>query len=154
MSASIERKVHWLDAPLAKKGSGGALRGSPRVAQFAELQEHRALVGLLGQIGKSLAQFRDHRGALQAKERVDLPLDFERRYVGAVGVLTREPVERLPGSLVVGLAIQRETQIVFDVIVPRINQCRSGQLGELLGKRLVKLFRMTAIMAIPGASIE
>src|SRR2546421_728545 len=85
------------------------------LSAFAEPQEHCALVRLLGQIGKSLAQFRDHRGALQAKERVDLPLDFERRYVGTVGVLTRELVEHLPGSLVVGLAIQRETQIVLHV---------------------------------------
>ena len=90
------------------------------------------MVGLLGQIGKSFAQFRDDRGAGQAKKRVDLPLDFERRCVGAVGVLARELVEHLPGSLIVGLAIQRETQIVFDVIVPRINQCRLEQLGELL----------------------
>src|SRR5450631_2620573 len=120
--------------------------GSPSVAQFAELQEHCALVRLLRQIGESVAQFRDHRGASQPKERVDPPLDFKRRNIGAVWVLTRELVEHLPGALVIGLAIQRETQIVFYVIVARINQCRWGQLGELLGKRLVELCRMTAIM--------
>src|ERR1700694_513136 len=128
--------------------------GSPSVAQFAELQEHSALVRLLGQIGESFAQFRERRGTLQAKERVDLPLDVERRHIGAVRVLTRELVEHLPGTLVVRLAIQRETQIVFYVIVARIYQCRWGQLGELLGERLVELCWMTAIMAIPGAGIE
>src|SRR5258708_3950105 len=131
-----------------------SMQGSPRVAQFAELQEHRALVGLLRQFGKGLAQFRDHHWAGQAKERVDLRFDFERGYVRAIGVLTGELVEHLPGALVVGLAIQCETQIVFHVIVARINQCRLRQLGELLVKCLVELFRMTAVVAIPGAGVE
>src|SRR5882724_2308023 len=122
-----------------------SMRGSPRVAQFAELQEHSALVRLLRQFGKGLAQFRDDHWAGQPKERVDLVFDFERRYVRAIGILTRELVEHLPGALVVGLAIQRETQIVFHVIVAWINQCRWWQLGELPVKRLVQLFRMAAV---------
>jgi hypothetical protein len=43
-----------------------------RVPQLAEFQEHRALIGLLGQIGERFPQSRDDRRAPQAKERVDV----------------------------------------------------------------------------------
>ena len=72
-----------------KGGRGSSPHRSPRIAQLAQLQEHRALVGLLGQVGKRFAQFRDHRRAGQPEERVDLALDLERRDVGLVGVLAR-----------------------------------------------------------------
>src|SRR6202022_5021932 len=99
---------------------------------FAELQEHCALVRLLGQIGKRFAQFLDYRGASQPKEGVDPPLNFERRNVGAIRVLTGKLVEHLPGTLVIGLAIQRETQIVLIGIVATKKQCRWGRTGALL----------------------
>jgi hypothetical protein len=47
---------------------------------------------------------------LISRKNVLITLDFERRNLSAIGVLTGELVERLPGTLVIGLAIQREPQ--------------------------------------------
>ena len=124
------------------------------VAQLAQLQEHRARIGVLRQVGERLAQLRDHRRARQPEERVDLPLDRERRHVGRVGVLALERVEHRLRPRVVGLAVQREAQVVLDVVVARIDQRRLGQPRELLGERLVELCRMAAVVAVAGAGVE
>ena len=52
----------------------GALLSSPLVAQLAQLQEHRLLVGIVRQIGKGFAQPPDHRRAGQPEEGIDLLL--------------------------------------------------------------------------------
>jgi hypothetical protein len=57
-------------------------------------------------------QLGDHRGTRQPEERVDLPLDLQRRHAGLVRVLPRELVERLLRPLVVGLATEREAQVI------------------------------------------
>src|SRR5262245_32957650 len=126
---------------------------SPLVAELAELEKHRPLVGRVGKVGKGLAQPRDYRGAREAEERVDLPFDVERRHQGFRRVLSAKAREHLARVRVVGLAVEREAKIVLYVVVARIDLRGVGKLRELPRERLVELGRMTAVVAIAGARV-
>ena len=52
---------------------------------------------------------------------------------------------------IVRFAVEREAQIVLDVIVTRINERRHRQLCKLFRERPVALRRVAAVVAVPGA---
>ena len=56
--------------------------------------------------------------------------------------------------LVIRLAVQRELEIVSDVVVSGIDLRRIGQLRQLSGERLIELGRMPAVVTVAGAGIE
>src|SRR5690606_9768850 len=104
----------------------------PAVAKLAELQEHGACVGLVGQIGEGLAEPGDHRRALEPEEGVDLFLETEVRDEGSVRILALDASKQGLGAGVVGLAIERKAQVVLDVVVAWIDACGVGEAGELI----------------------
>ena len=129
-------------------------RRLPAVAQLAQLQEHGARIGLVGQIGKCLAQLGDHARARQAKERVVLLFLLQRRHDRALRVVTRHLRQQRLRGLVVGLARQREPQVVLDVVVPRVQPRVVGQRVELPGEGVVHLAGVATVVAVAGAGVE
>jgi hypothetical protein len=55
---------------------------------------------------------------------------------------------------VVGLAIEREPEVVDDVIVSRVHQGFARQLRQLADEGPVQLARVTAVVAVAGAGVE
>ena len=50
--------------------------------------------------------------------------------------------------------IEREAQIVLDVVVAGIDACRVRELRELIDERRIKLPGMTAVVAIARTGVE
>ena len=59
----------------------------------------------------------DHAGAVQAEEGIDLSLDADGGRYALFRWLGFHLVQHLAGQHIVGFAVQREGEIVFDVVV-------------------------------------
>ena len=74
--------------------------------------------------------------------------------MGIVRILLRVVGQHPLCGGVVRLAVQREAQVIDEIIVPRVDEGVLGQLLELVVERLVEFVRMPAVMAVPGTGIE
>ncbi len=95
----------------------------PTVAQFAQLHEHLFRRGLVGQVRKRFPKPFHHGRAGQAKERIDLAFLRDGRHQGVVRIMGPFELARQPRRrVVVGLPVQREREVVRDVVVSRIHE--------------------------------
>ena len=134
--------------------AGMASRDSPLVAQLAQLEEHRPRIGLLGQIGKGLAQRAITVGLVRRKKVLILLSSSSvvtTRLSGSCPASRRacRAAVRLSGS-----RVEREAQVVLDVVVARVDARVVGQPRELLDEGLVQLRRVAAVVAVAGAGVE
>jgi hypothetical protein len=127
---------------------------SPLVAQLAQPREHGLGIGLLRQLRKIFAQACRHARARQAHERIDLLLLGQRGDDGSGRVLPRHLGQQLFGRRVVRLARQREAQVVFDVVVARVDARVVGQFGELVHERVEHVVDVAAVVHVAGAGVE
>src|SRR5690606_23486674 len=126
----------------------------PGVAQLAQLQEHGLRVRGRADARIRFAQAGDDGRALQAEEDVDLALFAQRGDVGIRGILVAAALQHRRRLRVVGLAIQREAQVVHEVVVPGIEPCLVREPRQLVRERRVELLRVPAVVAVPGPGIE
>src|SRR5215472_4191571 len=111
---------------MAASLAGSTARGdpcpaSPAVAQLAELDEYGARVGRFADVGKRLAQSRDHRRVLQPQERVDAFLLPERGDHRCRRIVVARAAEQLLGVGIAWLAIERELEVARQVLVPGVD---------------------------------
>ena len=57
-------------------------------------------------------------------------------------------------NVIVGFAVQRETEVVHEVIVARIYLRVLAQPVELAAERVVEFLGMTAVVTVAGPGVE
>jgi len=111
-------------------------------------------VGGLGQVGEVLAQFGDHRRAVQAEKRIDLLFQGQGRYQCVRRVLVRDLLQQRLRSPVIRFASQGKGEIMANIVMARVDTGIVIQLGQLTDEGVLEFHRMTAAVAIAGAGIK